>query len=193
MTGWAVVAVSYALGCVVTAYYVVRFRTGKDLRDTGSGTAGATNAGRLLGKGAYIGIALADITKGVLAAWLAGGLSDWWQVAAGLAVVAGHIWPVQLRGRGGKGLATAYGVICWQASWTALGMWGVLAIMRLFLKKTVPAGLASFAAAPVISWACGLATPCIVLQCGFAALLAFTHREHLAAKSRNRLLPTEPQ
>lgn len=103
---------SYLLGCVSTAYYLVRWRTGEDVRLHGSGNAGATNAARVLGKWAFVVALIGDVGKGVLAVfladWLTGG--DVWAVGLAVpAVIVGHIWPAQLKFRGGEGFATAIG------------------------------------------------------------------------------------
>ncbi|HVU34328.1 MAG TPA: glycerol-3-phosphate acyltransferase [Opitutaceae bacterium] len=100
-----VVCVSYALGCFAPGWLLVRRRTGADLRDTGSGGTGATNAARVLGGGGFLIVLLLDAGKAVLALALARWLlpDDPWSAVALPAVVAGHIWPAPLRFRGGRG------------------------------------------------------------------------------------------
>lgn len=109
-----VLLLSYLLGCFNTGYYLVRWRTGEDVRKHGSGNAGATNAWRMLGAWAFAVALIGDAGKGALAVFLAGWLTggDPWAMALAVpAVVAGHIWPVQLRFRGGEGIATSFGAI----------------------------------------------------------------------------------
>ena len=110
-----VILLCYAIGCFVTAWYLVRWRTGADLRTLHSGNTGARNAGRVLGRGAFVGTAVLDGLRGMLAMWLAAkfGLRDWSLALAGAAVLAGHLWPVQLGFRGGKGVAVGTGIILW--------------------------------------------------------------------------------
>jgi len=113
VTTLLVTLVSYALGCFSAAYYLFRFFTGRDIRTRGSGSAGAKNIGRELGRFAFVVVFLIDFTKGTLAVWLArhfdiGAASV---IIAAVAVVAGHIWPAQLHFRGGKGVATGLGAI----------------------------------------------------------------------------------
>lgn len=103
--------VSYALGCVVGAYYIVRWRRGVDVRATGSGNAGARNVYR---SGDRLAAALTltwDVVKGALAVFL-----SWfiWRdlhapAVAYFAVIVGHIFPAQLRFYGGRGVAPAIG------------------------------------------------------------------------------------
>ena len=125
-----VLLLCYAIGCVVTAWYLVRWRTGADLRGMNSGTTGARNAGRVLGRGGFVIVALLDGLRGLLAMSLAAafGLREWWLTAAGLAVLAGHMWPAQLGFHGGKGIAVSVGVLVWllplrtAPEWTLAGL-----------------------------------------------------------------------
>lgn len=130
-----VLLLCYCIGCVVTAWYLVKWRTGQDLRQLHSGTTGARNAGRVLGKTTLLLVALLDVLRGVLAIWLATrlGLRDWWLMAAGLAVLAGHVWPVQLSFHGGKGVAVGAGVLVSLLPWRTSADWTLLAIVILLV------------------------------------------------------------
>ncbi len=103
----------YLFGSFPTGLLLVRMLRGEDIRKHGSGNIGATNVGRLLGKPAAVGVALVDMLKGglgVLAARLAG-ISDPGLLAlVGFAGVCGHNFPLWLGFRGGKGVATSFGV-----------------------------------------------------------------------------------
>lgn len=109
----AVILAAYLLGCLSTGYYLVRLRTGQDIRQVGSGSTGGRNVGRLLGPTGFALTLLGDFLKGGAAVGMALYLGYRpWVVALVLpAVVAGHILPVQLGLRGGKGLATALGAV----------------------------------------------------------------------------------
>jgi len=102
-------ALAYGLGCLNAGYYLLRWRDGRDIRQLGSGNAGARNVGRLLGRRAFALVFALDAAKGVLAVLIAW----WWApgIAAACAVIAtlGHVFPAQLGFRGGKGVATAIG------------------------------------------------------------------------------------
>jgi|SRR6516225_10172953 len=106
-----IVVASYGIGCFTAGYYLFRWRTGCDIREHGSGNPGARNVGRLLGVGWFSATLLLDAGKGGLAVWLACyfGLGHLGTVAAMLAVVVGHVWPIQLHFRGGKGVAASLG------------------------------------------------------------------------------------
>jgi glycerol-3-phosphate acyltransferase PlsY len=101
----------YAIGCACSGYYLVRLVSGEDIRRVGSGTAGATNVGRRLGPIGFAATFLLDCVKGVAVGWGTAhyGLGAAETSTAILAVVSGHVWPVQLGFRGGKGIATSLG------------------------------------------------------------------------------------
>src|SRR5205814_6775520 len=104
---------SYLLGCFAAGYYLVRMRLGEDLRELGSGSVGARNVGRVLGKTGFLLTLLGDFGKGAFAVWAARHFTtnDHAVALAMICVVAGHIWPLQLRFRGGKGMATSLGAL----------------------------------------------------------------------------------
>src|SRR6059036_3935005 len=102
---------AYVLGCFTTGYYLVRAVRGVDIRTVESGNVGARNVSHVLGKTGFLITTIGDVTKGVLAVWAARHFlhDERYTAAALLAVVVGHIWPVQLFFRGGKGVATSLG------------------------------------------------------------------------------------
>lgn len=122
------VALGYVLGSIPVGYLLVRLRTGRDLRRSGSGSTGATNAARLLGRPGFAAVFGLDLLKGAAAVLLAAWLTDSHgaTAGAGVAAIAGHLWPVWLGFRGGKGLATGFGA-CLAIS----PLVGVLALLTL--------------------------------------------------------------
>src|SRR5512140_1136481 len=107
-----VVAVAYLLGAIPFGYLLVRWKTGGDVRSTGSGNIGATNVLRTTGRAAGVSTLLLDIAKGYLAVWLAGRWTDhdpFWMSVAALTVMAGHAFPVFLKFKGGKAVASFVG------------------------------------------------------------------------------------
>lgn len=132
----ALVLIAYLLGSVPTAYLLVRVAVGEDIRTRGSGNVGGTNALRTAGWRIGIAVTLIDVVKGVLAVWLMRlyNPESGWVAAAVLAAVLGHCYPVWLKFRGGKGVATGFGaflVIAPLSALAALGLWFVvLAISR---------------------------------------------------------------
>jgi acyl phosphate:glycerol-3-phosphate acyltransferase len=107
----ALVAAGYLLGSVSFALWLVRWRTGTDIRATGSGNAGATNVLRAHGKRLALLVALLDIAKGMAAVLLVRLVTadPRYAAAAGFAAILGHVFPIFSGFRGGKGVATAVG------------------------------------------------------------------------------------
>ena len=102
------ILIGYAVGSLPIGYLVAQRAGGIDLRRAGSGNVGAANVFRTAGLPSAIAVMIADVAKGAVAVALAGGGTN--AVAAGVAAVIGHIYPVWLQFRGGKGVATASGV-----------------------------------------------------------------------------------
>jgi glycerol-3-phosphate acyltransferase PlsY len=176
-----VVLASYGLGTIVGAYYLVRWRTGRDLRSLGSGNAGARNAGRVLGRGAFATSLLIDAGKGALATWI--GMRFAPQplatVLAMVAVVIGHVWPAQLRFRGGKGAATALGIM---AVFDPIAT-GILlltgAVILLATRQFTISGLAAIALTPLVALWRGHSPLEVVALVLMAALILYAHRSNL--------------
>jgi glycerol-3-phosphate acyltransferase PlsY len=177
------ILLSYLIGCFSTAYYLVRWRTGQDIRKLGSGTAGARNAGRALGKMGFALVFLGDVLKGVLAVWLARGLGVglWGEVAAMLAVVLGHLYPFQLGFQGGKGAATGFGAVLVLNWLLGLLCVAVAAVAFAFTRSFTSSGLVAFMLAPVLALFLQVPTP---YQAGLlmtVLLLLYTHRDNIRA------------
>src|ERR1700690_2924840 len=104
-----VLLLAYLLGAIPFGYLLVKWKTGADVRSAGSGNIGATNVLRTTGRAAGVATPLLDIAKGKLAGWVAGwltGQDPLWMSAAAVAVMAGHAYPVFLRFKGGKAVAS---------------------------------------------------------------------------------------
>ena len=180
---------AYALGCFTAGYYLVRWRTGQDIRELGSGSVGARNVGRLLGWRGLLATVLGDFGKGALAVWAARQFTtDDRLVALAMPwVVAGHLWPVQLRFRGGKGMAAALGALLIYdyrlAAPFALLFAGAFAVSR----KTVVPGLFALACLPLASWCLGHGAAEVANCLMLAGLVLFAHRKNLAAETAQLL------
>lgn len=105
---------AYLLGSIPSSYLAGRWTRGIDLREHGSGNLGATNTFRVLGARIAAPVLLFDVLKGFVPAWFFprwDAAVDWrWALLYGAAAIAGHVWSVFMRFRGGKGVATAAGV-----------------------------------------------------------------------------------
>jgi glycerol-3-phosphate acyltransferase PlsY len=180
LTALLAVALSYLLGAVPAAAWVARTR-GVDIRRVGSGNSGATNVLRSLGKGPALAVALFDILKGSAAVWLgrALGLDPFLAVLCGIAAVIGHNFSPFLGWRGGKGVATSFGVISAAAPVLGLGML-VIGISTVALTRLVSAGsllgaVAAVLLAPVTAQPVWLS----LIVSGLAALLVWQHRDNI--------------
>jgi len=144
---------AYCLGCLATGYYLVRWRTGLDLRELGSGSLGARNTGRILGPAGFLATVTGDVAKGALAVWVARHFTSHGHLMAlaMLAVVAGHVWPAQLCFRGGKGMATSLGALTIYSFQLALAFGVLFGIGLAMFRKSVLAGLLAFACLPMLS------------------------------------------
>ena len=148
LTDAAAIVAAYALGSIPIAWFVVRRWAQVDLRGVGSGNVGATNALRATSPAIGLLVALADAGKGALAIWVArrAHASDTAVALAAVAAVAGHVAPVWLKFRGGKGVATASGafaVLAPLAAAVALGVFVmVVSITRLVSLGSLAATLA---------------------------------------------------
>lgn len=141
MIGFAAAALAgYFLGAINPAVLISRAR-GIDLRQIGSGNPGASNAGRALGRRTGVLVALLDVAKGAVPAALFALGDHRWGLVAGAFAVAGHITSPWLRGRGGKGVATAAGAVLGvQPLWVlvVLATWlAVLALSRWIALASV--------------------------------------------------------
>ena len=137
---------SYFIGSISSGYLVGRIYRNVDIRRVGSGSTGATNTFRTLGPGAGLLVAFFDIAKGALAIWLArllfpgpADLVPLAEAVAAVAAVAGHCWPILHEGRGGRGVATAFGAFVFIATGAWIG--AVLAfVLALAVTRTVSVG-----------------------------------------------------
>lgn len=131
----------YLLGSVSFSYLLGRLLKKVDIRQHGSGNAGATNTLRVLGKGPAIVVLILDTLKGIIAIiiayWLVG--AGWGTALAGLAAIIGHNWPVFFGFRGGKGVATTIGVVATLVFYPALFA-GILGIISIFITRFVSLG-----------------------------------------------------
>ncbi len=112
MTPVLALAAAYLIGSIPFGFLLVKWKTGADVRAAGSGNIGATNVLRTTGRAAGIATLLLDIAKGYGAVWLVGYLTEnniEWMSAAAIAVMAGHAFPVFLRFKGGKAVASFVG------------------------------------------------------------------------------------
>jgi glycerol-3-phosphate acyltransferase PlsY len=157
VTPYLLVPLAYLLGSIPTSLWVGKALHGVDLRTTGSGNLGATNAYRVLGLKTAVLVLAVDVLKGWLPTWFfprLDGAAAWvWVLAYAAAAIAGHVFSIWARFRGGKGVATSAGVLIALAPWAVLAA-ATVWFLTVFLTRTV--SLASVLAALMLPAAVAL-------------------------------------
>ena len=181
MTRIIVVVVAYLLGSIPFGYLIVRRKIGADIRQTGSGGTGATNVSRRAGKTAGVLTLLLDAAKGCAAVLIARVVTgdDWVIAAAAIAALVGHIFPVWLGFRGGKGVATGVGIFAVLAP-LALLCAGVIFIAIVVATRYVSLGsIIAAVLIPVIVWFQSGSQSLLTAAILGAALIVFAHRGNI--------------
>ena len=210
------VVAGYFVGAIPFGYLIGK-RRGIDVREHGSGNIGATNVGRVLGKRVGRLCLGLDMLKGVLPTlgagvvhgvveWgaLPGGAVMWWWVCVASACVLGHMYPVYLRGKGGKGVATGFGAMLGMAPVLTVAGLGVLVVFVLSVRVTRMVGVSSCVAAVLLPGMVVLSAmvfggaqesvvravlPWVVSTGALALLVVYKHRANLVRTWRG----TEPR
>jgi acyl phosphate:glycerol-3-phosphate acyltransferase len=183
-----VLAASYLIGSIPFGLLLTRAFGKGDLRHIGSGNIGATNVLRTGSKGLAAATLLLDAAKGTLAVWLAQRFAPEFVLHAAAGVVIGHLYPLWLRFRGGKGVATLLGVLVALLPIAALVYAVVWIGLLLILRISSVAGMAAAASAPITAAILGDRAQ-LPLLCGLALLVVWKHRENI----RRLLAGTEPR
>ena len=191
LTALLFLAIGYLLGAIPCGYLAGRWLKGIDLRDCGSGSTGATNVLRNVGKGPALLVFLLDVGKGALAVLLAKsvGLNDWVQVLAGLAALAGHIWPVWLGWKGGKAVATGLGMflgLAWPVGLASFGLFmATISLSRIVSLASVVAAIGL----PVLMLVAGNSNAYVVVSLVASLMVLWRHRSNI----QRLMAGTEPQ
>lgn len=181
---------AYLLGSIPSGFIVGIF-SGVDVRNSGSGNIGATNVARTLGKGLGLLTLLADTAKGVLPVFIAQrlGSSDAAIALVGIFAFLGHLYPVFLKFQGGKGVATAFGVLLMVAP-------PVPAVLILFFGAAVFASrivslgsIAAAGAAPLTLWAMSYSPIFVMMSAFLGVMIIWRHRDNI----KRLLAGTEPR
>lgn len=172
------VAIAFLIGGIPFGYLLVRWKTGEDVREKGSGNIGATNVLRTTGRAIAVATLLLDIGKGVAAVWIAdrlsGGSAVWMSLAA-LAVMAGHAYPLFLKFQGGKAVASFIGAFLYL---TPVPMICALVVFVIVVAATRQISMGSIVAAGSLPLACWLIEhpPLIVIVAALAAAVFLIYR-----------------
>lgn len=194
LVGPATVLLGYLLGAIPFGYLLVKLKRGEDVRGGGSGSTGATNVARAAGPALGLLTLVLDAAKGYVAVEAAArlaGAETAWPAAAALAAIVGHSYPVFLRFRGGKSVATAlgaFGHFTPLAVGAALGVW--LVVVGIWRYVSLASALAA-ASYPLLAFALQRPPLAVTLAAvAGASLVIFRHRsniERLIAGTEPRL------
>jgi glycerol-3-phosphate acyltransferase PlsY len=172
---------AYLLGSISFGLLLTRVYGGVDPRHSGSGTIGATNIARTLGKKAGVLTLLGDCAKGLMAVLLA----QWWgsslliSAAAALSAVLGHVFPLYYGFRGGKGVATALGVLLPVLPLPVLGG-GVVWLMAVVIWRYVSVGsILAAVIVPILAALRAAPLPLVLTASLIALLVLYTHRSNM--------------
>jgi glycerol-3-phosphate acyltransferase PlsY len=191
LASFLIVVVAYLLGSIPTGYLLVRLFRKQDIRSVGSGNIGATNVLRSGGKGLGAATFLLDVLKGCAAVWVGGLLGELLlpempfrdaQAIAALAAVIGHMFPVWLHFRGGKGVATGFGVFLVAAPLAALAAITTFALILLISRYVSLASIIGAGSFPVFAWFLVHGDKpvfYIVVQAAVALLIIVKHHQNI--------------
>ncbi len=171
-------AISYLLGSIPFGLVLSRAFGKGDIREIGSGNIGATNVLRTGSKGLAAATLLLDAAKGALAVWLAQRFWPGYEVHAAAGVLIGHLYPLWLRFRGGKGVATLLGILIALLPVAAAAYAGVWVALLTTLRISSIAGIAAAASAPITAAVLG-ETAYFPLLAGLASIVIWKHRDNI--------------
>ncbi|RKY43152.1 MAG: acyl-phosphate glycerol 3-phosphate acyltransferase [Candidatus Makaraimicrobium thalassicum] len=183
---------AYLVGAIPTAYIFGRILKGIDIREYGSGNVGATNVVRAVGKIPGIIVLAIDFLKGVAVVTVippniqrffpeAAGSQAYGfiYILAGAAAIAGHIWPVFLKFKGGKGVATSAGVMAGLSPWILLAGLGIWAVVFSIWKYVSLASVVAAVALPVLAVLAGKKLDFIIFCAVLCLVGVCTHRSNI--------------
>lgn len=186
------ILLAYLLGSLIGSLIVGKLYGGVDIRKSGSGNAGSTNALRTQGKVFAFWVMLIDVGKGVLAAgvlpslpWMHSASSvspGWVAVLCGAAAVVGHVFPVFFRFHGGKGAATFLGVLLmlsWKALILALVVWVLVLILSGYVSLSTILAACSVPVYALLAPVYGFNSPLFWFGIAMALFIVFTHRSNI--------------
>ncbi len=175
------VVLGYLCGSVPFGVVLTKWIKDVDVRNRGSGNIGATNVARVAGKQWGVLVLILDAAKGAVPVWLSLRLAPQPAVPAlvGLAAVLGHVFPPWLGGKGGKGVATAFGVLSVIVPWSALAGFGAYALMFAVFRVSSIGSLVGGLVAAVTSWLTARCFEYAVLASLLFALMLITHRGNI--------------
>ena len=183
MVALLVLPIAYLLGAIPFGYLLVKWRTGSDVRSSGSGNIGATNVWRTTSRAVGLATLACDFGKGYLAVWIAGRLTagdPLWMSLAALAVMAGHAYPVFLRFRGGKAVASFVGAFLCLAPLALSAQVAVFVAVVVWTRHISMGSVVSAATFPMAVWLIQQAPwPVLAASIAGAAFIIYKHKTNI--------------
>lgn len=174
-----IIIISYLLGSIPFGVLISR-QKGIDLQRTGSGNIGATNVLRTAGKGAAVLTLIGDMMKGSLSIFLAKKfLNEPWIALSGIAVMLGHIFPLFLKFRGGKGVATAFGTILIYSPVVAVISVFLWAMVVYIFRYSSLGAIVTFLSLPVIIFILDPDKNKIIFSMFVTSIIILRHKENI--------------
>jgi glycerol-3-phosphate acyltransferase PlsY len=172
---------SYLIGAIPTGVVLARAFSGKDIRQEGSGNIGATNVTRVLGKKLGALTLVGDLLKGFLPVWVGSYLVSSLNVVClmGCAAFLGHLFPVYLKFKGGKGVATALGVFLYLSPIVILVEIIVFVFVVGIWRYVSLGSLIAAASMPLLLVIIGSSKPVVLLSMAFALLIFIKHKANI--------------
>ena len=184
MVNQAIIAIliGYAFGCIQSAYFLSKMFGKMDIREHGSGNAGASNITAIMGLKYGFFVALIDILKGIFAVlvvkWIFPNIPDL-AYLSGIMAIIGHIFPFYLKFRGGKGVATLVGMMI-GLNWKLGLLFGLLLVIPALLADYVVVGsLTTFTALPIMTYLLGYPIVFNIISVCLTTLVFYLHRANI--------------
>ena len=175
---------AYSIGNIMTGHLLGKIFYGREIRKEGSGNAGARNAGRILGKKAFVITFFGDALKGVAAVLFAKWLDfpSEWQLLVLFAVIIGHVFPVAFKFGGGKGMSTFIGGVLTFDPLLFSVFAGVFLIFYLIFRSLTLAGVVAVFFLPVLIRFFPYSAITILTSILLSAIIIFAHRQNIKEK-----------
>lgn len=169
--------VCYAIGSLPTAYLFTRYILAQDIRDIGDNNSGAANVFRNVGAKAGVAVGAIDIVKGSVVIVLAKVLVDdtGMEMMAGTAALAGHNFPVHLKFRGGRGAATAVGVLIASVPIVGLPVGAFCLVLLYFTHKAIYPLAVFLVAIPALTWPAGYSVSLAIYAVAMPMAVGLSH------------------
>lgn len=172
------VVLAYLLGSIPSGLLIGKWFYGTDLRTVGSKNIGATNAYRILGKKAAIAVFLGDLLKGYIAVWLAQP-NPYLMTACAAAAVAGHMWSIYLKFKGGRGVATGFGVFLCLAPVAALLTFGTWLLIMAWKRIVSLASIIAAISLPIFTYLLDKPNVYVVFGLIGSGLVVLRHKDNI--------------